>query len=533
MRAFSFPGLRVGLSLAGSLACGASTIAAQSVAQEPSFPTTDTVIQRIYMEGMHDSHAAALAQVLMDSIGPRLTGSPANRAANNWLLRTYTAWGIPARNEQYGTWKDWTRGPSTIELLTPRVRMLEATALAWSPATPAGGATGEVVTLPPASETRDAAGFARWLKTVRGKFVLLTPPQLSCRPDTNWLFDALHDSYLAMHAARDSAKAEWQRRMAVADTSRPIRAQLEAAGVAGILSSRWSGGWGVDKIMWALTTTAPAFDVSCEDYSLLARLADHGQHPRIHAVAETHMAPKEAPVYNTIAELKGTEHPDQYVILSAHLDSWDAGSGATDNGTGTIVMLEAMRILKLAYPHPKRTILVGHWSGEEEGEIGSNSFAADHPEILRGVQALLNQDNGTGRVGNIASIGFLDGPSAMARWMSRLPSVLTDSIRLDYPGIAERQSSDDDALACRDVPAFDLTSLDWDYDTYTWHTNRDTYDKVSFDDVRRTATLIASLAYEASEDPQQLSRVRRVPPPDRKPPACSPGPRSAAASKRF
>ena len=91
----------------------------------------------------------------------------------------------------------------------------------------------------------------------------------------------------------------------------------------------------------------------------------------------------EVPVFNTIAEIRGTTKPDEYVMLSAHFDSWDGGSGATDNGTGTITMLEAMRILKQVYPHPKRTIVVGHWSGEEQGLVGSRAFAADHPEIVK------------------------------------------------------------------------------------------------------------------------------------------------------
>src|ERR671918_140600 len=135
-------------------------------------------------------------------------------------------------------------------------------------------------------------------------------------------------------------------------------------------------------------------------------------------------------------------------MLSAHFDSWDAGSGATDNGTGTITMLEAMRILRKVYPNPKRTIIVGHWSGEEQGLVGSRAFAADHPEIVRGLQALFNQDNGTGRVVNAS-------------------------------------------FACYGAPGFSLGALSWDYRTYTWHTNRDTFDKIVWDDLRNNVVLTA------------------------------------------
>ena len=487
----------------------------------------DSTIQRIYEEGMQHSQGAALAQVLMDSIGPRLTGSPANRAANDWLARTYTGWGISVHEEPYGTWRSWTRGPTHVDLMTPRVRTLEATALAWSPATPAGGITGDVVALPPTRETHDSAGFAHWLTTVRGKFVLLSPPPVSCRPDTSWATFALPATYQAMRAARDSLRAEWRSRAAVAGKGPSLVRLLDDAGVAGILTTSWYGRWGVAYVMDTRATVAPAIEVGCEDYTLLARLAEHAQHPTLHATVETHVAPAELPVANTIAELHGTTYPDQYVILSAHVDSWDASSGATDNGVGTIVMLEAMRLLKKFYPHPKRTILVGHWSGEEEGEIGSNRFAQAHPDILRGLQAVLNEDDGMGRIDHILTSGFLDAHAAFTRWMATIPSSLTTGITVDDPGKVQVDGSDEDAFTCRNAPGFLLDQVDWD-DDYTYHNNRDTFDKLVADEIARNATLIAMLAYNASEDPQRISRARRDT--DQRPPACFPAPASWAAS---
>jgi hypothetical protein len=485
--------------------------ASRALAQDN--PTGDPIVQKIYDEGMHRSQASHLAQVLMDSIGPRLTGSPSNRAANEWLLRTYKTWGIDAKNEQYGTWRDWTRGPSSLQLVSPRVRVLEATMHAWSAATPAGGVTADVVIIPTAAEIGDSAGFVRWLGGVKGKLVLASMPQPSCRPDSDIHFWADSSVYHHAVALRDSAQANWNARLAAARVNgRMLGPVLERAGVAGILSNTWSRGWGVDKIQSARATLVPSFDVSCEDYTLLARLASNGQHPRVRAVAEAALAPNEAPVFNTVARINGSEKPNEYVMLSAHLDSWDAGSGATDNGTGTITMLEAMRILKSAYPNPKRTILVGHWSGEEEGDIGSSAFAADHPEILKGLQALFNQDNGTGEIDSVQTNGFIDAAPSLARWMSRMPADLTKNVALMLPGVAHDESTDSDAFDCRDAPAFFLSSSDWSYTDYTWHTNRDTYDKVNFDEVKRNATLVAMFAYQASEDPNFVSRARRVPP---------------------
>jgi hypothetical protein len=345
--------------------------------------------------------------------------------------------------------------------------------------------------------------------------VLINMPQPTCRPDTNWQAWAQSVSFDAMRAARDTAQRQWNQRLAALGVNgRTIAGRLDEAGVAGVLTNVWSRGWGVDKIFAARTTHVPTFDVSCEDYGLLARLAQNGQRPVVHAVAGSKLAPAE------------------YVMLSSHLDSWDGGSGATDNGTGTIIMLEAMRILRAAYPHPRRTILAGHWSGEEQGDIGSAAFAADHPAILEGLQALFNQDNGTGNIDKVITAGFLDAPPHFARWMSAMPEDVTRGVALEFPGYAHNESTDSDAFACRDAPGFFLNSSDWDYNDYTWHTNRDTFDKIAFDEVRKNATLIAMLAYEASEDPVKLGRARRIPALDAStgtvitPPRCGTPPRS-------
>jgi len=521
-----------------SIAAVVAALAPQRAVTAQDNPTGDPVVQRIYDEGMRHSQASRLAQVLMDSIGPRLTGSPANRAANDWLLRTYKSWGIDAKNEQYGTWRDWTRGPSQLTLVAPRVRVLEATMHAWSAPTPTGGVTADVVVLPSAGELRDSSGFTRWLAGVKGKLVLAGAPQPSCRPDSDVKYWADSAVYAHAVAERDSVAAAWRASLTAARVNpRELPARLERAGAAGILTNSWSRGWGVDKIQSARVTSTPSFDVSCEDYGLLARLAANGQHPRVHAVAEAKVAAAESPVFNTVARIEGTT-PNEYVMLSAHLDSWDAGSGATDNGTGTITMLEAMRLLKTAYPRPKRTILVGHWSGEEEGDIGSSAFAADHPDIVKGLQALFNQDNGTGEVDTVQTNGFVDAASALARWMARMPADVTSRVVLMLPGVAHNESTDSDAFDCRDAPAFFLTSSDWSYGDYTWHTNRDTYDKVNFDNVKRNATLVALFAYEASEDPAMVARTRRVPPTDPRTgqpmrvPTCDAAPRSWAATQR-
>jgi Zn-dependent M28 family amino/carboxypeptidase len=201
-------------------------------------------------------------------------------------------------------------------------------------------------------------------------------------------------------------------------------------------------------------------------------------------------------------------------------------------------MMEAMRILKKVYPNPKRTILVGHWSGEEQGLVGSRAFAADNPKVVSGLQALFNQDNGTGRIEHISMQGLTGAGTQFARWFAKMPRELTDSVALDIPGVPSSGSSDHASFICAGAPAFFLLSKDWDYGVYTWHTNRDTYDKVVFDEVKQNATMIAMLAYLASEDPVKTPRDRRVNLPvdprtgEAAWPSCTPPARSSGESTR-
>jgi len=493
-----------------------TTAATQGPPPGPTgFAVENPVLRRIWALENDSSQLQHFAQVLFDSLGPRLTASPGMNAAQNWLFATYSAWGIPARKEQYGTWRSWRRGKTHIDLVAPRARTLEGTALAWSPPTPRGKPVrGTVVILP---DVPDSSALVAWLPQVKGKFVLISLAQPTCRPDDSWEKWAPPGGLDTLKARRTAAQQAWQERLrrtgyvtggGVAGTAGLSR-RLEAAGAAGIVGSFWSQGWGVQKIFAAFTDRAPVLDVACEDYGLLYRLAENKQGPVIEVTAES-QALGEQPVFNVVAEMQGSELPNEYVMLSAHFDSWDGGSGATDNGTGTIAMLEAVRILKQVYPNPRRTILVGHWSGEEQGLNGSRGFVKDHPEIVNGLQALFNQDNGTGRIESMSASGFPDASASLARYLARVPADITRNIKFTFPGGPSGGGTDHASFVSCGAPGFNLGSGDWDYGRYTWHTNRDTYDKISFDDVKNNAALAAMLVYLASEDTVHVSREKRT-----------------------
>jgi carboxypeptidase Q len=173
-----------------------------------------------------------------------------------------------------------------------------------------------------------------------------------------------------------------------------------------------------------------------------------------------------------------------------------------------------MRILEATYPAPRRTILVGHWGGEEQGLIGSRAFVEDHPGIVENLQVLLNQDNGTWRVDYIQTQGLLGASAHLARWVAELPEEISGHIELDLPGPQEVGGSDHVSFLCMGAPGWRLQSHYPDYRQYTWHTNRDTFDKIIFDDLVNNATLAAMLAYLASEDQERVPRDRALLPID-------------------
>jgi hypothetical protein len=468
----------------------------------------DQVINDIIKEARENSQLKVIGHELMDGIGPRLVGSPQMQQAHDWAVEKYKGWGIEARNEKWGEWRGWERGITHIDMVAPWTRSLAGTQLAWSPSSPKGGAAGEVVIIP---MLEDAAAFEKWLPSVKGKYVMISTPQITGRPDYNWEEFATEESFTKMKEERSALNDSWSERLRnTGQGRRELPTALENAGALGIITSYWSQGFGANKIFSASTKKVPTVDISLEDYGLIFRLVESGKKPMINLNAQS----KETgvgPTFNTIAEIKGTEKPDEYVMLSAHFDSWDGGTGATDNGTGTIMMMEVMRVLKEIYPNPKRTIVVGHWGSEEQGLNGSRAFVEDHPEMMDKIQALFNQDNGTGRVANVSGQGFVDSYEYLGRWMNKVPRSITKDIETTFPGNPGGGGSDYASFVAAGVPAFSLSSLNWSYFNYTWHTNLDTYDKIVFDDVQNNVIMTAIMVYMASEEPEQVNREIRIP----------------------
>lgn len=460
---------------------------------------TDAGITRIYEEGMQRSQVAKIAQVLLDSIGPRLTGSPNMNRAQDWAISLLRSWGVEAKKEQYGTWNSWRRGPAYATLTAPRLKTLDATMLSWSGNTGGQFVEGGVVILEPYQTPEE---FRAWLPTVKGKVILSGGPRLSCR-------SAMQIAEFGMPRTIEALNLEQNQLLA---TYRGLNQRVPTfyqdvkdAGALAVFESNWSAYPGIQKIFGSpRNNPLPTFDIGCEDYGMLFRLAQNNQGPVVKLMAESESL-GEQPVFNVIGTIKGSSKPDEYVMLSAHFDSWEGHSGATDNGTGSVTMLEALRILRTVYPQPKRTIILGLWNGEEQGLNGSGAYSADHPEVIQGLQFLFNQDNGTGRVVSMSPGILPKNGERLAQYMSAMPAEITQWVRLAPPG-GIGGGTDHVSFACRGAPALTLNALSWDYSNTTWHTQRDSYDKLIIDDVKNNATLTAMLAYMASEDPERSSR---------------------------
>ncbi len=492
-------------------------------------PPTDPVIQRMWAEGMERGQAMKLAQVFLDSIGPRLTNSDRFDAGQQWLINMYRSWGVRAERIPYGTWVKWHRGATHMDLVQPRLRSLEAVMLAWSPGTPNNGSwvEAEAILLP-----ESASAWETWSQSARGKFILASAPQPTCRMPSQVQEYGQPQTIARLDSTAGAWAAEVRDRLIIGGNPKEWP---ETVGVAGMLTNNWSRYPGIDKVFGSPKDRVPTIDVSCEDYALLYRLAMNGQKPVVRLSAQSQNL-GEQPVHNVIATIPGSEKPDEYIVLSAHYDSWDGASGATDNGTGTITMFEAARILKAIYPNPRRTIIIGHWGGEEQGLNGSRAWVEDNPAIVAKVHAGFNQDNGTGRIVSIGPGPFVAGTDALVRYLSAVPAEMSGRIRMSGTGNPAMGGTDNAAFQCLKSPVYGTGGLSWDYGFTTWHTNRDTYDKVIAEDLQNNATLIAMLAYMADQDAELLPREtvaytdRQGNPTDW--PECPPAHRNTAASPR-
>ena len=456
-------------------------------------------------EAMNHSELMANLEHLSDAIGPRLTGSPAMRRANDWTAERFRAYGLTTHLEPYTLGVTWERGPASLRLLAPFARAITAQSWAWTAGTHDKPVAGPVVLAD--LSTRDS--LAAHKNQVRGAWVLPRTAFPLWNPDGPPM--TADDSMQLTERLR-------LRRLAIADTSAPavLARRQFSIDLPYVLKSAGALGTLVDgsKEQALMTMSGspnrvsplPNLVIAHEDYAMLERQVRAGLAPRLSARVENTIGRAPVQQWNTVAELRGSERPGEAVILGAHLDSWDLGTGVTDNGTGSMVVLEAARILARSGLRPRRSIRFVLFSGEEEGLLGSRAYAAAHAGEADSIQAVLVLDNGTGAITGQALQGRTELAGLWKDLLAPVAALGADSVR-----DASKGGTDHLSFLPYGVPGFNFDQLPRGYD-HTHHSQADTFDHAVPGDLKQAAAVMAVTAYELANLPELLPRGPKTPP---------------------
>src|SRR6185437_9492729 len=488
--------------------------------------------QRIREEGLNHSHVMEFATALMDGIGPRLTGSPNAKKANEWTRDTLTKIGLQnAHLEDWGEFGlGWQQLNTWARMVTPDTAVLIVQATPWSPST-SGPVTGEVVHV----EIQDEKDFDKYKGKLSGKIVLFGPMR-DVPPVDKALFERYTDKdldELAEYPVNDRSGGlspemqarlkAYMHRMHMIDEVAQFFADEKVAAV--ILPSRdaknggGSGGTFFDDNGAALGRTpyladkrvkVPVVVAAIESYGRLYRLTQAHAPCTVEVDVETKFTGDHEHGFDTVAEIPGTdpELKDQVVMLGGHLDSWIAGTGANDNGAGTVVAMEAVRILESLDVKPRRTIRIALWTGEEEGLFGSKGYVRQHfgeaktstapdqmqlPEFMRRaagplevkpeqklISVYFNVDNGSGKIRGIYTQGNDSVAPIFAQWIAPLKDLGVTTVTNRNTGGTDHLSFD--AVG---IPGFQFIQDPLDYETRTHHSNQDVYERLQPSDLKQ------------------------------------------------
>jgi len=426
-------------------------------------------------------------EYLTTQIGPRLTGSPQMQAASNWTLKRFQDYGVDTHLETAEIAHAWTRGLETAEITSPIQQRIGIRALGWSKATN-GEITGNVVVL----DFRKPSDFDQYKGKLKGAIVMLRKPVDLARKDANPenAFDAVIPAPRGVPDANAGFRGRMQLMRQTA-AEQPALMLMDSGKVDSLYNM--TGGFREYS-----ASEVPMAFLTHEDYDLLYRLLQAGPVTMKANLRET-FSDKPVPASITVAEIKGSEHPDERVIVGGHLDSWDLGQGALDNGTGAMATLEAARALKALGWKPKRTITFILFTGEEQGGIGADTFLKNHADEIPKMDAVLIHDTGTGKVFSIS----LDNLWKTAPLMHEIYQPLQEVFNLQPLSTRYFGASDNVPFLNKGVPAYFCIQLPAHYGE-AHHSQTDTFDKVIPDQINEGAAFLAAWAWNVSEMPESL-----------------------------
>jgi carboxypeptidase Q len=498
-----------------TLACLAIASSATAVAQVAQEKVDLDAIRRIREEGLQRSQIPALAGHLVEVIGPRLTGSPAMKQANDWTAEQFRSWGLAnVTVEPWGEFgRGWERVSYSGRVLTPYVEALQAIPTAWTGSTK-GTVTGSAVIV----RADSAAALAAYRGRLKGAIVLLqdapdVDPMWEAAAERTSLDELLTPAEPRAGAAPDAAQREqmMERFRRMREVRQAADSLFRAEGVVAALvpSSRsygiLRGGGSAAGRDPKQPEPLPELVVSQEQYARIHRNLERGIDVRLELNVRNRFFSDDLQAYNTLADLPGSDKADEYVMLGAHLDSWHLGGGATDNAAGSVVMMEAMRILKTLGLQPRRTIRIALWSAEEQGLLGSRNWVEKHPELHARISAYVNVDNGTGKLRGI----WTQSNAAVIPIFEQLLWPFRD---LGVVAVKHGNTGGTDHLSFdrAGIPGFNFIQDPIAYGTMTHHTELDVYDHLEIDDLKQAATVVAATVYHLAMRDEMVPRKAGV-----------------------
>ena len=438
-------------------------------------------------------------QYLADRFGPRLTGSPQLDQASHWTMERFKELGLAnAKLEPWTIANSWTRGPATGQIISPTHHTLTLETAGWSAATK-GAVRGPVIGI----AAEKAEDFQRYKGKLKGAIVIVGRPREMVSPGHPLLMPWGEETIpVAMPKMENRKPIDFEAYMKLRQAQTKFFAE---EGVGAVLqgSEKWYGLLNMSAIGREYMPSAiPTAYMTRENYTLLWRLLDAGAvEAEVNITSGFSGTPVE--VYNTVAEISGTEKPDEIVIIGGHLDSWDLGTGATDNGTGSMAVLEAARALQKLGVKPKRTIRFVLFTGEEQGLNGSKAYVRAHQKELEKISGVLVHDSGTGKVLTIGLMGNYGVRETIDRAL--YPLARAKDVGLAEPTLRSEGGSDHVPFDVAGVPGFWCVQEGVDYDK-THHSQADTLDRVRWDDLTEGAQVLAVFAYNVAQLPEILPR---------------------------
>lgn len=517
---------RFALSCAASLFAFAVSLPAMAASDGES-----AAIARIIDEGMNRSEAMATASAIMDRIGPRLTNSESQRKAQAWAMDQLKKQGLAnIHTEPFEFGLGWNLDSYSVAMISPRPLSLTAIPVAWSP--PTSGVLRAPVLIAPMSREEH---FAEWKGKLAGKIVLVSlPGETSERKDP--VFERYSDAKIAELDAYTKPVFDPDAPALQVRNRRfqgKLAAFLKAEGALAMVKLSYRDGKlihgeGYD-FQPGQTLAVPAIELAQEDYRRLVRLAKTGPAPEIEIAIAARYDSSNLRAENVIAEIPGSDPKAGYVMAGAHFDSWIAGDGASDNGAGSVTVLEAARLIAKLGIKPKRTIRFALWSGEEQGLLGSRAYIEQHlatrpvDPALKGInsyvawrnafpitakpeysqlKAYFNMDNGSGRFRGLYTEGNLGADKLLREWLTPFNMLGADKLVASKTG-----GTDHVYLQAIGLPGYQFIQDPLDYDSRVHHTNLDTVDHMRAEDMRQAAVIMAGMLWQAANSDKELPRA--------------------------